>query len=231
MRILIADDEAEIREILARYIKEEGHEVLQATNGYEAIDLFTFNKPDLILLDVMMPGMDGFGVCKRIRATSQVPIMMITARSEDYDRIMGLDLGADDYVVKPFSPAEVMARIRAILRRIGSPENQKIQRLGEIEVSALGRVSYQGEILPFTKKEADLLWTLLEHQGQILSRVQLLDLVWGDDYEGDLRTVDTHIKRLRSRLEGLILPFTIVTYRGRGYGLEINHENHETPIL
>lgn len=231
MRILIADDEEEIRKVLARYLEDEGHEVLLAKNGYEALDQFQYKKPDLILLDVMMPGRDGFQVCKRIRETSQVPIMMITARSEDYDRIMGLDLGADDYVVKPFSPGEVMARVRAILRRMGSPENQKIQRLGDIEVSALGRVSYQGDILPFTKKEADLLWTLLEHQGQILSRVQLLDLVWGEEYDGDLRTVDTHIKRLRSRLQELDVAFSITTYRGRGYALEINHENHEATLL
>ena len=226
MRILVADDEKEIRTVLSNYIEAEGHEALLATNGYEALDLFQYKDPDLILLDVMMPGKDGFEVCKRIRETSQVPIMMITARSEDYDRIMGLDLGADDYVVKPFSPAEVMARVRAILRRMGTPENQTAHRLGKLEVSALGRVSYEGEILPFTKKEADLLWTLLDHKGQILSRVQLLDLVWGDEYEGDLRTVDTHIKRLRSRLQDLTVPFSIITYRGRGYALEMQHEHY-----
>ena len=223
VKILIADDNEDIRDILASFAEGTGFEAATAADGREALALALQGDAALLLLDVMMPGLDGFEVCRQIRQVSDLPIIMITARGEDYDRIMGLELGADDYVVKPFSPAEVMARVKAVLRRL--PQNMgnedKIS-LGNLTLlKAKGTALVAGKALPLTRKEYDLLLLFLAHQGRVFSRDELLDRLWGYDYTGDTRTVDTHMRRLRATLEkagakGLAL----ATVWGRGYRLE-----------
>ncbi len=201
--ILIADDNEGIVDILKTYVSKEGYMPITARDGESAINMFTQYSPILILLDVMMPKLDGFEVCKRIRKTSNVPIIMVTAKGEDFDRIMGLDNGADDYIVKPFSPQEVMARIRAILRRIDISEDDKKDLLKypglEINISEY-EVIVNNEVVNLTKKEIEILWLLASNPGKVFSRENLLNSVWGYDYFGDARTVDTHIKRLRAKI-------------------------------
>lgn len=222
--ILIADDNQQIASILEEYAKKEGLTTKVASNGLEAVELFSKFKPDVILLDVMMPKMDGFEVCREIRKTSNVPIIMITARGEDFERIMGLDIGADDYIVKPFSPAEVMARVRAILRRIAHAEGQKQQVFSFDNLSInlddyLVLVGRQNVSL--TKKEIEILWTLATSKGKVFSRDNLLNSVWGYDYFGDSRTVDSHIKRLRAKLDRFEHRYwEISTIWGVGYKFE-----------
>ncbi|MCE5195953.1 MAG: response regulator transcription factor [Negativicutes bacterium] len=222
--VLIADDNQQIASILEEYAKKEGLTTKIASNGLEAVELFAKFKPDLLLLDVMMPKMDGFEVCREIRKTSNVPIIMITARGEDFERIMGLDIGADDYIVKPFSPAEVMARVRAVLRRISHAEGQKCQvfSFDNLNINLddyLVQVDQQAVSL--TKKEIEILWTLATSKGKVFSRDHLLNSVWGYDYFGDSRTVDSHIKRLRAKLDRFEHPhWEISTIWGVGYKFE-----------
>ncbi len=227
MNILIADDMEQIANILAGYAEKEGFKVFKAFDGQEAIELFEKVKFDMILLDVMMPKKDGFEVCKEIRKKSSVPVIMITARGEDYDKIMGLDIGADDYIVKPFSPAEVMARIRSILRRT-SPNLKKnvIEFSGlKIELDSM-LVSVEGKNIPVTKKEFELLLLFVNSPGQVFTREQLLDNIWGIDYDGDSRTVDAHIKRLRAKLEAVPHQgWDITTIWGTGYKFETQNSN------
>lgn len=226
--ILIADDHEDILEILQRYVSKEGYMPILAHEGDEAIMKFKEYTPILLLLDVMMPKKDGFEVCRQIRETSNVPIIMITAKGEDGDRIMGLDIGADDYIVKPFSPAEVMARIRAVLRRIDISEEEEkkdIIRLPglEIDISSY-EVVVMGQTINLTKKEIEILWLLAGNPGKVFSRDILLDRVWGYDYFGDARTVDTHIKRLRSKIDvSQTLNWDIKTVWGVGYKFEVKH--------
>lgn len=205
-KILIADDNKQITTILSGYAKKEGFEPVIALDGAEALDKYLQyeNEIAVVLLDVMMPEIDGFEVCRRLRKESMVPIIMITARGEDYDKIMGLDIGADDYVIKPFSAPEVMARVRAVLRRLGAQEPANAQTLSyanlyiNLEKYA---VQINGEEVPLTKKEIELLWTLAKNSTKVFSRDNLLDSIWGYDYFGDSRTVDSHIKRLRAKLD------------------------------
>lgn len=220
VKLLIADDNKQITEVLANFAKKEKMDVDIAYDGKEAWDLFQTNEYDILLLDVMMPEIDGFTLCKKIRAESMVPIILITAKGEDYERIMGLDLGADDYIVKPFSLAEVMARIRAILRRVevNPQEDNKIQ----LEDLTLDMDSYEAfvdkEEMHLTKKEFEILWTLASHKGKVFQRENLLDSLWGYDYYGDARTVDTHIKRIRAKIpKNKELKWKIETIRGLGY--------------
>lgn len=224
-KILIADDSDKIRHILNEYLVKEGYEVIQARDGNEALDAFAQNSFVMILLDVMMPFKDGFEVCKTIRETSNVPIIMITARGDDYDRIMGLDMGADDYVVKPFVPAEVMARIRAILRRIGPSNTHNRITYDTLCVNLDDfEVTVSNQPVSLTKKEIEILWTMMQHPNQVFSRDQLLDSVWGIDYYGDFRTVDAHIKRLRAKLSPYESEtWSIATVWGVGYKFEVNH--------
>ena len=222
--VLIADDNQQIASILEKYAKKEGLTTKIASNGLEAVELFTKFKPDLILLDVMMPKMDGFEVCREIRKTSNVPIIMITARGEDFERIMGLDIGADDYIVKPFSPAEVMARVRAVLRRISHAEGQKYQ-VFSFDNLIINLDDYLVQVdqqpVSLTKKEIEILWTLATSKGKVFSRDNLLNSVWGYDYFGDSRTVDSHIKRLRAKLDRFEHPhWEISTIWGVGYKFE-----------
>lgn len=226
-KILIADDNEDITDILSAYVKNEGYEPIIARNGIDTIELFRECKPDVILLDVMMPLKDGYTVCKEIRQESSIPIILVTARGEDYDRIMGLDIGADDYIVKPFSPKEVMARIRAVLRRINrEPEggaSSNIIRLSNMEVNLEEYTFMVGdEKIPLTKKEIETMWTLAGNPNKVFTRDNLLDSLWGYDYYGDSRTVDSHIKRLRAKLDKVSHPeWDIKTVWGVGYKFEI----------
>lgn len=225
-KILIADDNKQITTILSGYAKKEGFEPVIALDGAEALDKYLQYEHEIavVLLDVMMPGIDGFEVCRRLRKESMVPIIMITARGEDYDKIMGLDIGADDYVIKPFSAPEVMARVRAVLRRLGAQELANAQTLSyanlyiNLEKYA---VQINGEEVPLTKKEIELLWTLAKNSTKVFSRDNLLDSIWGYDYFGDSRTVDSHIKRLRAKLDKYEHPlWEIKTIWGVGYRFE-----------
>lgn len=225
-KILIADDNKQITTILSGYAKKEGFEPVIALDGAEALDKYLQyeNEIAVVLLDVMMPEIDGFEVCRRLRKESMVPIIMITARGEDYDKIMGLDIGADDYVIKPFSAPEVMARVRAVLRRLGAQEPANAQTLSyanlyiNLENYA---VQINGEEVPLTKKEIELLWTLAKNSTKVFSRDNLLDSIWGYDYFGDSRTVDSHIKRLRAKLDKYEHPWwEIKTIWGVGYRFE-----------
>jgi DNA-binding response OmpR family regulator len=219
-RILIADDNEDIVNILKKFAEKENLDADVAFDGQQALDMFDKNNYDLILLDIMMPKKDGYEVCKTIRKTSMVPIIMITAKGEDYEKIMGLDLGADDYIVKPFSVAEVMARVRAILRRIEKKSGQNPALV--IDSMKLDLDSYtfevDGQNVDLTKKEFELLWTLASNTGKVYTRENLLDSLWGYDYYGDSRTVDTHVKRLRAKLAAFPgLDDVIKTIRGVGY--------------
>ena len=225
-KILIADDNKQITTILSGYAKKEGFEPVIALDGAEALDKYLQyeNEIAVVLLDVMMPEIDGFEVCRRLRKESMVPIIMITARGEDYDKIMGLDIGADDYVIKPFSAPEVMARVRAVLRRLGAQEPANAQTLSyanlyiNLEKYA---VQINGEEVPLTKKEIELLWTLAKNSTKDFIRDNLLDSIWGYDYFGDSRTVDSHIKRLRAKLDKYEHPlWEIKTIWGVGYRFE-----------
>jgi two-component system response regulator ResD len=227
--MLIADDNKQICSILENYAKKEGYQVILANDGEQTLFQCQKYHPSIVLLDVMMPKIDGFEVCRKLRSQSDVPIIMITARGEDFEKIMGLDTGADDYIVKPFSPGEVMARVRAVLRRIEKTESQKegvcsIKGLS-IELSNYC-VTIDGTKIALTKKEVDLLWVLATNPTKVFSRENLLDSLWGYDYYGDSRTVDSHIKRLRAKLEKVPHPlWEIKTVWGIGYKFEVlSHE-------
>ena len=226
-KILIADDNKQITSILASYARKEGMEPVIALDGQEALDAFAAAEQEIVavLLDVMMPKVDGFEVCRRLRQQSLVPIIMVTARGEDYDKIMGLDIGADDYVLKPFSASEVMARVRAVLRRMQVQEQQKKNsfRVSNLTID-LDKYAVQigEENISLTKKEIELLWTLAKNSSKVFSRDNLLDSIWGYDYVGDTRTVDSHIKRMRAKLDKYEHPgWDIKTIWGVGYGFEV----------
>ena len=205
-KILIADDNQQITSILANYARKEGFEPLVALDGQQALELFEQHEKniDVVLLDVMMPKLDGFEVCRELRRRSMVPIIMVTARGEDFERIMGLDIGADDYILKPFSAGEVMARVRAILRRVQprEAEQQNLYSVGNLVID-LDKylVTIGGADVTLTKKEVELLGTLAKNSSKVFSRENLLDSIWGYDYFGDSRTVDSHIKRLRAKVD------------------------------
>ncbi|MEL7566150.1 MAG: response regulator transcription factor [Dehalobacterium sp.] len=225
--ILIADDNEGILDILKTYIIKEGFIPILAHDGEEVLKMFSEYHPLLILLDVMMPKKNGFEVCREIRKTSNIPIIMVTAKGEDADRIMGLDIGADDYIVKPFSPGEVMARIRAVLRRMELSDDQEkeILRFPGLEINISDyEVIINGQPINLTKKEIEIFWLLASNPGKVFSRDNLLNHVWGYDYYGDARTVDTHIKRLRSKIgSSEALSWEIKTIWGVGYKFEVQH--------
>ena len=203
-KVLIADDNKQIVSILSEYCKKNNFTVSAVFDGETALKEIEKNKFDIVLLDVMMPKKDGFDVCRETRKFSNVPIIMITARGEDYEKIMGLEIGADDYIVKPFSPGEIIARINAILRRImpKNDESEKIFTFDNLEIDLNNfTVKVNDEIISLTKKEIEILWTLATNQNKVFTRENLLDLIWGFDYFGESRTVDTHIKRLRAKLD------------------------------
>ena len=226
-KMLIADDNKQITSILSNYARKEGFEPVVALDGEEALRLFDEHEPDIamVLLDVMMPNVDGFEVCRRLRGKSLVPVIMVTARGEDFEKIMGLDIGADDYIIKPFSAGEVMARVRAILRRM-QPREEKtahnIYRYSNLMINLdKYAVTVNGSEVPLTKKEVELLWTLAKNSSKVFSRDNLLDSLWGYDYYGDSRTVDSHIKRMRAKLDKFEHPgWEIKTIWGVGYRFE-----------
>lgn len=226
-KMLIADDNKQITSILSNYARKEGFEPVVALDGEEALRLFDEHEPDIamVLLDVMMPKVDGFEVCRRLRGKSLVPVIMVTARGEDFEKIMGLDIGADDYIIKPFSAGEVMARVRAILRRM-QPREEKtahnIYRYNNLMIDLdKYAVTVNGSEVPLTKKEVELLWTLAKNSSKVFSRDNLLDSLWGYDYYGDSRTVDSHIKRMRAKLDKFEHSgWEIKTIWGVGYRFE-----------
>ncbi len=223
-KILIVDDNKQITSILEEYAKKEGYKPVVALDGEDALAKFASEKPDILLLDVMMPKKDGFYVCREIRRGSNVPIIMVTARGEDFEKIMGLEIGADDYVVKPFSPAEVMARVKAILRRIVREE--KALQTFEFDTLLINFEDYsvliEGHSVSLTKKEIEILWTLATNKNKVFSRENLLNSLWGYDYFGDNRTVDSHIKRLRAKLDEFEhSAWDIKTIWGVGYKFEV----------
>lgn len=222
--ILVVDDNAQIVDILSQYIKKEGWPMLAAKTGEEALALFDAAEPSLILLDIMLPGLDGLEVCRRIRRVSSVPILMITAKDEDADRILGLDIGADDYIVKPFSPGEVMARIRAVLRRIPAAAEKEMLVIGELSIHLPSlSVTLSGHKLNLTRREVELLYTLAASPRRVFTRDNLLTIVWGYEFAGNYRAVDSHIKRLRAKLDAYPHDtFTIATVWGAGYKFERN---------
>lgn len=220
-KILIADDEANIRELARLYLEQDGFQVTAVANGTQALAQIKQSPPDLLVLDLMMPEMDGWEVCRRLRMNSNLPILMLTARDDDIDKIVGLEMGADDYLTKPFNPRELVARVRAILRRVGETavsSATQTRALGNVTVDPGSReVSLSGARVALRTKEFDLLLTLMDHANQVLSREQLLDLVWGYEFYGQTRTVDVHIAHLRDKLTGSDL--TIETVWGMGYKL------------
>lgn len=227
--ILIADDNSDITKVLAAYTKKEGYNPIIATDGEEALKLFDEYSPSAVLLDVMMPKVDGYEVCRKIREKSNIPIILVTARGEGFEKIMGLDIGADDYIVKPFSPSEVMARLRAVLRRmvVTDPSeditNKNLIKIDNLEINIDEySLSINKEKIALTKKEIETMWTLVSNPNKVFTRDNLLDSLWGFDYYGDSRTVDSHIKRLRAKLDTVEHPnWCIKTIWGKGYKFDI----------
>ena len=222
--ILLVEDDRNISELLQLYLQKEGYTVITAPDGREGLEKFRSNAPDLILLDVMMPVMNGWDTCRAIRAESQVPIIMLTAKSETDDKVMGLKAGADDYITKPFEMKEVLARIEAILRRAGTTRSAKSNRLTfdrlVIDMDAFELI-VDGKKMDAPPKEMELLFYLASTPNRVYTRNQLLDEVWGFDYFGDSRTVDVHIKRLREKLEGISEKWCLKTVWGVGYKFEV----------
>ena len=224
-KIMICDDQIMIHETLGMYLENEGYEHVSAMDGEEALQKFETEKPDLIILDIMMPKLSGMDVCRKLREKSRVPIIMLTAKGEEIDRILGLELGADDYIVKPFSPREVVARIKAVLRR--TTEQQQSHDDGCVTHQELTidiksyTVTLRGKNIICTPKEIEILYMLASNPGQVFTREQLLNRVWGYDFAGETRTVDTHIKRIRAKLDNTGLNWSIKTIYGVGYKFEV----------
>lgn len=217
-KILVVDDESGIREIIKKYAVFEGHEVSEASGGLQAVDICRNESFDIIILDIMMPDLDGFSVCKEIRKNSSTPVIMLSARGEEYDKIHGFEVGVDDYVVKPFSPKELMMRVAAIIKRSSKADTDKVQ-IGSLIIDFTARlVTIDGKNVDMTPKEYDLLFYLVKNRGIALTREKLISNVWGYDFYGDDRTLDTHIKLLRKNL-GEYSSY-IVTLRGVGYRFE-----------
>lgn len=226
--ILIADDEAQIREILRIYFEKEGFKVIEAADGAEAIVQAQAGKPDILILDIMMPVLDGLEVCKQVRKISDMPIIMLTAKDDDDDRILGLETGADDYITKPFNTREVVARVKAVLRRSGQSVAVKGKEILEFPNLMINLSEYRvvafGKQVTFTAKEMELLWCLASNPGIVFSRNQLLETIWGYTYYGDTRTVDTHIKRVRHKLDiHQDSAWDIITVWGVGYKFEVKN--------
>ena len=220
-KLLVVDDEPKIREVIKEYAEFNGYEVTEAEDGMSAVGLCKLNEYDLVILDIMMPKLDGFSACKEIKKIQDVPIIMLSARGEEYDKLFGFELGIDDYIVKPFSPKELMARINVILARRNAVSQSKsdVLQFNGLEINMAARtVTVDGQRVELTPKEYELLFYLIEHKNLALSRDKLLSDIWGYDFFGDDRTIDTHIKNLRNNLG----PYRdyIVTIRGLGYKFE-----------
>ena len=224
LKILLVDDDPNIRQLVNLYLQKEGFEVMMADRGDEAMKMFKASPPNLILLDIMLPGMDGWQVCREVRKISNIPIIMLTAKDETFDKVLGLELGADDYVAKPFDMKELVARIKAVSRHFqaaDAPEKELVFPGLTININQY-TVMYMGKELEMPPKELELLYFLASHPGMVFTREQLLEQVWGYDYFGDSRTVDVHVKRLREKLtEGEKLGWQIKTVWGVGYKFEV----------
>ncbi len=224
-KILVVDDEKNICELLGLYLRKVNYQVDFACDGNLALEKFSSFAPDLILLDIMLPGLDGWEVCRRIRKTSSTPIIMISAKGETFDKVLGLELGADDYVTKPFDTKEVLARIKSVLRRTGTEE--KTEQLNEVEFEGLYvsltnyKLRVRGVDVEAPPKEIELLYHLASHPNRVFTRDQLLDEIWGFKYFGDSRTVDVHVKRIREKLEGVSDQWALKTVWGVGYKFEV----------
>ena len=224
VKIMVVDDDSNICELLRLYLEKEGFKTVIMPDGEMALAAFDSEKPDLILLDVMMPRLDGWQVCREIRKKSSCPIIMLTAKGEVFDRVLGLELGADDYVVKPFETKEVIARIKAVLRRSGISEAKKVRQV-EYDGLYINMENYElrvnGKTVDAPPKEMELIYHLASNPNRVYTRDQLLDEVWGFEYYGDSRTVDVHVKRLREKLEGVSDQWTLKTVWGVGYKFEV----------
>ena len=222
--IMVVDDDPNIAQLVKLYLEKEGFEVTVETRGDDAVDAFQKNPPSLMLLDIMLPGMDGLQVCRAIRQISTIPIIMLSAKDETFDKVLGLELGADDYVTKPFEGKELVARVKAVLRRSspGDSEKDTLSFPGLTISLEKYEVHYQGKLLEMPPKELEVLYFLAAHQNRVFTREQLLEQVWGFDFFGDSRTVDVHIKRLREKLvDSEALGWTIRTVWGVGYKFEV----------
>ena len=225
-KILIVDDDINICELLRLYLEKDGFEAEVVTDGLNAINVFNSINPDLVLLDIMLPGMDGWQICREIRKTSQTPIIMLTAKTETFDKVLGLELGADDYIAKPFETKEVVARIKAVLRR-SSNKNEASNAIKEVNFDKLMinltnyELKVKGVAVDTPPKELELIFHLASNPNRVFTRDQLLDEVWGFDYYGDSRTVDVHVKRLREKLEGVSEKWALKTVWGVGYKFEV----------
>ena len=224
-KVLVADDDKNICELLRLYLVKEGFQVVLAGDGEEALASFSAENPDIILLDVMMPRLDGWQVCREIRKKSECPIIMITAKGETFDKVLGLELGADDYVVKPFETKEIVARIKAVLRRTGKSAAENDVKEVSYDKLVVNMTKYElkvdGKVVDTPPKELELLYHLASNPNRVYTRDQLLDEVWGFEYYGDSRTVDVHVKRLREKLEGVSDKWTLKTVWGVGYKFEV----------
>ena len=224
-KILVVDDDSNISELLKIYFENEGYDVKLAADGVEGLNFFKIYEPDLVLLDIMLPKKDGWQVCREIREISSKPIIMITAKGEVFDKVLGLELGADDFVVKPFDMKELSARVKAVLRRYQNPSNQsddEVIKFDNIEISLQKyELKLCGKPVDIPPKELELLYFLSSNYNRVFTRDQLLDKVWGFDYLGDSRTVDVHVKRLREKLEGASDKWLLKTVWGVGYKFEL----------
>ena len=219
-KVLIVDDDSNICNLLRIYLEKEGFEILTAGDGEKALELFETTQPDLILLDIMLPKLDGWQVCREIRKNSQCPIIMLTAKDDTFDKVLGLELGADDYIVKPFETKEVVARVRAVLRRTATTDNNGIKevRYDNLVINLTNyELKVKGEFISTPPKELELLYHLASNPNQMFSRDQLLDEVWGFDYCGESRTIDVHIKRIREKIDGASDKWELRTVWARGY--------------
>ncbi len=223
-KILVVDDDQNICELLRLYLEKEGYKTLAAFDGQQAIDYAKNFEPDLILLDIMLPKLDGWQVCREIRKESVVPIIMLTAKGETFDKILGLELGADDYITKPFNTKEVMARIRAVLRRTFNSDKKETNEVSYDKLK-INLTNYElvvdGQIIDTPPKELELIYHLASNPNRVYTRDQLLDEVWGFDYYGDSRTVDVHVKRIREKLENISPSWSLKTVWGVGYKFEV----------
>lgn len=224
-KVLVVDDDANIVKLIKLYLEKEDYTVCTAADGEEALEVYKRENPSIIVLDIMMPKLDGNGVCREIRKTSNVPIIMLTAKGETFDKVLSLELGADDYIVKPFEPKELMARIKAILRRSDAKttaDDGEIVRFEKLEVNLANyELKIDGKIFEIPPKELELLYFLASNPNRVFTREQLLEEVWGFDYFGDSRTVDVHIKRLREKLESVEANWQLKTVWGVGYKFEV----------
>ena len=223
VKILIVDDDLNICELLRLYAEKDGYEPIVVNDGRQALEALTQHNPKLILLDVMLPKLDGWQVCREIRKTSDVPIIMLTAKGETFDKILGLELGADDYIAKPFDTKEVMARVKAVLRRTyNDEESSKTVKYDKLEINFSNyELIVDGKQIDTPPKELELIFHLAKNPNRVFTRNQLLDEVWGFDYYGDSRTVDVHVKRLREKLEGVSDKWSLKTVWGVGYKFEV----------